>query len=40
MILPFVVESLFKINPNFKVTLDEYVIIIDNWYLNYEDLLC
>jgi hypothetical protein len=38
MILPFVSEGLFDINPNFTIAGNDQVIVIDNWYLNYEDI--
>ena len=38
MIVPFVSEGLFDINPNITIAGDENVIVIDNWYLNYESL--
>lgn len=38
MNLPFVGEGLFDINPNITVTGNKNVVIVDNWYLKYEEL--
>ena len=38
MILPFICDSLFDINPNFKITYNDCVVVVDDWYLNYEDM--
>lgn len=38
MIFPFVCNDLFKINPNHKITHNECVVIVDDWYLNYEEM--
>lgn len=38
MILPFIHNNFFKINPNYKITHNECAVIIDDWYLNYEDM--
>jgi hypothetical protein len=38
MIFPFISECLFDINPNFKLNFIDGVIIIDDWYLNYEGI--
>jgi len=38
MITPFICDGLFDINPNYKITYNECVVIVYNWYLNYEDI--
>jgi hypothetical protein len=38
MNIPFVSTGLFDINPNYKVSRQDNVLIVDDWYLNYEYL--
>ena len=38
MIIPYVSEGLFEVNPNFNVNFNGYSISIDNWYVNYDDI--